>query len=332
MLELPEPRSTHQLTTFDRRTGVKVMMVEPGESRIVGEATGPGYLARLWLTFPGWFWAHWEPDRLVDQQILKNLIIRIHVDGSPEPQIAAPVADLFGIGLGRVQNFSSLWIGMSSGGFYLALPMPFHESLRIEVDNRDPEQRVDLFLNALYQRAALGSDVPTLHAAFSTGRHRGDEPLELADIHGTGRYVGCTLSCQAEPRNYLGFLEAPEHIWIDGADDAQIVGTGMEDYFLGGWYFREGPFTGPEHGLPVKNALDSAVAMYRFHNRDAIWFQSRLRMAFVNPWSQDRVRPYAHSSVAFYYLDRPTPVPTVANIASLDCWYRTSSTDHQSWP
>lgn len=332
MLELPTPRATRQLTTYDPETGVKVIMVEPGESRTVGTLAGPGYLARLWLTFPGWFWAHWEPERLVDQQILKNLIIRIHIDGSSEPQLAAPAADLFGIGLAQVKSFASLWLGMSSGGFYLALPMPFQESLRIEVDNLDTHQRVDLFLNAIYQQGDLLPGTPVLHGAFTTGRHQGDDPLELVDVSGTGRYVGCTLACQGEPRNYLGFLEAPEHFWLDDAESPQIIGTGMEDYFLGGWYFREGSFIGPEHGVPVKDALDSAVALYRMHDRDAVWFQSRLRMAFVNPWSADRLRPFAHSAVVFYYLDRATAVPAVPAREQLACWYRTRSTDHQSIP
>jgi hypothetical protein len=67
----------------------------------------------------------------------------------------------------------------------------------------------------------------------------------------------------------------------------RIVGTGLEDYFLGGWYFREGPFIGPYHGVPVKDTLNASVAMYRVHEADAIRFQERLKFAFVNQWSPD---------------------------------------------
>ena len=59
------------------------------------------------------------------------------------------------------------------------------------------------------------------------------------------------------------YLEAPEYIYLDDDwDRARIFGTGLEDYFMGGWYFREGTFAGPYHGLPIKDTLESSVAMY----------------------------------------------------------------------
>jgi hypothetical protein len=113
----------------------------------------------------------------------------------------------------------------------------------------------------------------------------------------------------------------------------RIVGTGLEDYFLGGWYFREGPFIGPYHGVPVKDTLNASVAMYRVHEADAIRFQERLKFAFVNPWSPDRLSPFCFSSVAFLYLDRAEGQRTsMPSVKELLCWYRIRNTDHQSIP
>lgn len=261
------------------------------------------------------------------------MIIRIYIDDATDPQVCAPVADLFGCGLAEVPSFAARWLGMSSGGFYLAFPMPFRSSLRIEVENRHPTMSTDIFCNALYQSVAeLEDSVPTFHAFFATGRSTGAEPLLLADVTAGGRYVGCTLACQGEQRNYLSFLEAPEHVVLDGEAEPRIVGTGMEDYFLGGWYFREGPFTGPDHGVPVKGALSSSVAMYRTHELDAIHFDRAFRMTFESPWSADRLRPYAHSSVAFFYLDRCVAAPPIPPTTDLLCWHRMRDTDHQSIP
>jgi hypothetical protein len=113
----------------------------------------------------------------------------------------------------------------------------------------------------------------------------------------------------------------------------RIVGTGLEDYFLGGWYFREGTFAGPYHGLPIKDTLNASVAMYRAHEADAIRFEQRLKFAFVNPWSPDRLKPFCFSSVAFLYLDTPegqgAPIPSAKELL---CWYRIRNTDHQSIP
>ncbi|SDS68616.1 Protein of unknown function [Microlunatus soli] len=311
-----------------------MLTLEPLTRADVGTITGPGYVAKLWLTFPGWFWAHWEPERPVDQRVLKTLIVNVYLDGAEQPQISAPVGDLFGIGLCRMASFAANAFGMSSGGFYLNLPMPFRSSLRIEVRNVDPDFATDVFCNVLYQRVdELPDDVPSLHGFFHTGRQSGSEPLLLAELTGSGRYLGCTLSCQGERPNYLSYLEAPEHVFIDDNWTApQIVGTGLEDYFLGGWYFREGPFIGPSHGVPVKDTLDSSVAMYRMHDLDAIRFDRRFRMTFESPWDADRLAPFAHSSVAFFFLDHPQAAPSIPLLDELLCWYRTVDSDHQSIP
>ena len=135
-------------------------------------------------------------------------------------------------------------------------------------------------------------------------------------------------------RGYLSFLEAPEHVHVDAGDGApNIVGTGLEDYFLGGWYFREGPFVGPFHGLISKDALNASVAMYRVHEADAIRFNQRLSFAFVNPWSPDRLKPFAYSSVAFLYLAGSSGQGiTLPGVDDLVCWYRIPTSDHQSIP
>lgn len=336
MIGLSTPVRTGQLTTFDRSTARKVITLPAGSTRTIGEADGPGYLARIWVTFPGWFYAHWEPERPVDQSMLRSVILKITCDGAEHPQIAAPIADLCGVGLGWAANFAARRLGMSSGGFYLQFPIPYAEHVRVEVANVHPEHETDVFCNVLYQTVTeLPPGTPQLHTVASAGRNAGDQDLVLADLEGRGRYVGCTVSMQGERRNNLVFLEPPEQITIDDdADDApRIVGTGTEDYFLGGWYFREGTFAGPDHGVPIKHALDSSVAMYRIHEEDAIHFDQRFRMAFVPTLPPERLQPYAWSAVAFCYLDPAGP--PVAEPAPTELqwpWYRHRDTDHQSLP
>jgi hypothetical protein len=334
MLQLPHPTSTRQLTTFDRATRQKTVAAPIGSRVTVGEARGTGYIAKLWMTFPGWFWQHWAPDWPISQTILKTLILRITFDDAAEPQVVAPVGDFFGIGLCEVVSFASEYLGMSSGGFYCSFPMPFRRSFRIEVENLDERVPTEVFFNVLYQAVdTLPDDTPTFHAQFRTGANSGPPPIVIAEAEGRGRYVGCTLSCQGDAPNYLSFLEAPEFFYVD--DDwaeARIVGTGLEDYFLGGWYFREGAFAGPHHGVPVKDALRSSVAMYRVHDRDAIYFDRRLRFAFENPWSPERLQPFRHSSVAFLYLDHLAAAPALPPREDLLCWRRIRDCDHPSIP
>lgn len=326
---------SRQLSTFDPERRTKTARIECGQKVEIGSVEGHGVVTALWLTFPGWFWQHWNTEAPIDASILKTLILRIYFDGATRPSVEAPAGDLFGSGLCEPANFASRYLGMSSGGFFLRFPMPFRQGFRIEVENLDTTINTDVFLNALYQECdELPDELGCFHAQFRTGHNPGPEPLPLCAFEGQGRYAGCTLSMQGQDLNTMYFLEAPEYVWID--DDGErpgIVGTGLEDYFMGGWYFREGPFCGPLHGVPVKDSLRATIAMYRVHEADAIHFRRRLRMDFVNPFDPERLRPFAHSSVAFAYLDTPEgqglPLPDRERLL---VWYRRRDVDHQSIP
>ena len=327
--------TTHQLTTFDLATKSKVVNV-PREQRVsLREVRGQGYIAQLWITFPGWFWQHWDVKQPTSQTLLKTLILRIYWDGQDRPAVECPVGDFFGNGLCEISNFTSRYFGMSSGGFYCKFPMPFRTSFRVEFENLDEHIDTYIFANILYQ---LTDEPPPetgyFHAQFRTGRNPGPEPMPVLEAHARGHYVGTVVSAQGEDHHYLSFLEAPEYVHVDDDwETPRLVGTGLEDYFLGGWYFREGVFTGELHGVPSKDALNSSVAMYRVHEADAVRFQRRIRFAFVNPWEPDRLKPFACSSAAFCYLDTPAgqgePLPGRSDLL---CWYRIRDTDRLSIP
>lgn len=326
---------TQQLTTFHLPTRSKTIAIPRGKRVSLPEVTGQGYITQLWITFPGWFWQHWNPQAPISQSILKTLILRIYWDGEASPAVQVPVGDFFGNGLCEASNFTSRYFGMSSGGFFCKFPMPFTKGFRIEFENMDEQIETQVFANVLYQLTdAPLTDSGYFHAQFHTGPNTGPEPIPILEAQGRGHFVGCTLSAQAEEKHYLSFLEAPEYVWIDDDwDTPRIVGTGLEDYFLGGWYFREGTFTGEQHGVPSKNALNSSIAMYRTHDTDAIRFNNRIRFQFVNPWEPDRLKPFVYSAAAFYYLDTPQgQEPEIPGVKDLLCWYRVQDTDSLSIP
>jgi hypothetical protein len=327
--------TTGQLTTFNLNRKSKTILIPRGKKVTVGEVKGTGYIAQFWLTFPGWFWQHWNPKAAINQSILKTLILRIYWDGAAQPAVAVPVGDFFGAGLCEVASFASRYFGTSSGGFFCKWPMPFRKGFRIELENVDENLDTDVFCNVLYQLTEpLPEGLGWFHTQFHTGFNKGPEPVQIAEAKGRGHYAGCLLYMQGEERNYLSFLEAPEYVYLDADwETPRIVGTGLEDYFLGGWYFREGPFIGPLHGVPVKDTLNASVAMYRAHEADVIRFEQRLKFAFVNPWSPDRLKPFCFSSAAFLYLDTPEGQgPAIPTAKDLLCWYRIRNTDHQSIP
>ena len=67
-------------------------------------------VTRLWLTFPGWFWQHWNPNAEIDTTLLRCLILRIYFDGNPFPSLESPVGDFFGVGTANTAStFRDFW-------------------------------------------------------------------------------------------------------------------------------------------------------------------------------------------------------------------------------
>ena len=226
---------SRQFTTFDLNTKIKAHLVGPGEKSVLVDHTSPGVITRMWFTINGWFWENWDlsKERWPDPTILKMLILRIYWDGEDYPSVECPIGDFFGIGHCEYKHYMSKYIGMSSGGFYCYFPMPF-KKVRIEVENLHHRLTTSVFLNANYdQLESLPEGMGRFHCLYNAGTNPGYEPLTILQTKGHGHFIGCSLSMQSWLPNYLGYLEAPEFIYIDTEDKSvpTIVGSGLEDYF-----------------------------------------------------------------------------------------------------
>lgn len=329
------PGVSRQLTTFNLDKRTKTKRLPFGERVTIGEVQGAGFISRIWLTFPGWFFPHWNITAPIDQTILKSLILRIYWDGAKTPAVEVPAGDFFGAGQAEFNSFTSLFVGTSSGGFFSYWPMPYAKGFRIEMENRHPTMRGEVFLNINYQELDLmPAGAGYFCTQFRTGRRQGSESALVLETEGSGHYAGVMLHMQGEPVHYLSFLEAPEYVYIDDDwDRPRFAGTGLEDYFNGGWYFREGEFAGPLHGVPLKDPLRSMVTMYRLHADDAIAFDRRIKFEFVNPWDPERLKPYWYASTAYWYGQSPEPgQPPLADQKGVLSQYRFRDRDHVSIP
>jgi hypothetical protein len=327
-----------QLTTFNNKTKQKAFPIQPGEKKILVQHDSPGIITRIWMTTSGWFWENWDvrEEKWPDTTILKKLILRIYWDDNKFPSVEAPIGDFFGVGHCEYKHFVSKYLGMSSGGFYCYFPMPFNK-VKIEVENLHVKSIPHVFLNANYTSYdVLPSDAGRFHCMYNSGTNAGSEPQYIMKTKGKGHFVGCCLSMQSWLPNYLGYLEAPEYIFID--DDFEeknpsIVGTGLEDYFNGGWYFRDGEFNAPLHGVPLKDPLRSMISMYRFHESDAIYFDKSFTMLFQSPRPPEHTREFKFSSTAYWYQQSASELlyklPSKDKLVDL---YRIRDTDHQSIP
>ncbi|MEZ4298535.1 MAG: DUF2961 domain-containing protein [Polyangiaceae bacterium] len=55
-----------------------------------------------------------------------------------------------------------------------------------------------------------------------------------------------------------------------------MTGTGLEDYFSAGFYFKGAPFCTPTHGCTARSLLLARASAYRFHTDDPIAFEESL--------------------------------------------------------
>ncbi len=268
-----------QSSSYDRSGGNKdFISLAPGESATLMETDGSGCIVRAWITTQDW------PDpgrfRVNRDFILRKLLLRAYWDGEDEPSIDCPLGDFFGAGFAEYQEYHALVMGMSSGGFYCYFPMPFRTGCRIEIVNQSDELVPHFYYAFQYlEMHALDEDVGRFHAKWRRATTVKGKPYTILEAGGHGHFSGCILSMQQAPwKEGFDYLEGDEQIYIDGESVPSIHGTGTEDYFNGGWYFINGPFAAPYHGVILKDEMRGRVIAYRFHIADPIPFEQSIRV------------------------------------------------------
>lgn len=66
--------------------------------------------------------------------------------------------------------------------------------------------------------------------------------------------------------------------YVDGAETPILLSSGLEDYFLGTYYFNRGKYANDVAGLTHLDKKDASFSAYRFHDEDPIFFANGLRL------------------------------------------------------
>jgi hypothetical protein len=269
--------------------------IAAGDSAVLLDLEGPGVVRRLWLTVAS-----------RDPHYLRRIALRMYWDGEASPSVNVPLGDFFGNGFDR-RHYAALPMGVSSGGFYLYLPLPFRDHARIVAVNGTGRAVDAFYFNADVEVVdALPEPLATFHAVWHRDRRTTDpRPHTVLEATGSGRLVGMTLNAESLTGSYE-FLEGDEIWTVDG--EARGQGTGTEDYFNGGWYFEAGPFAAPWHGVVVKDDARGRIAAYRWHVPDPVNFRDSIRVELEHGHANREVADYA--TVAYWYQTephRPTP-------------------------
>lgn len=269
-----------------------------GKTAVLFATNGPACLQELRIRL------EFERETKVTEQnrALRSLVLRIFWDGLSTPSVEVPLGDFFCNGV-RSRTFNSLALGHINGEYICRFPMPFAKFMSMELDNPDPA-RVSVKAEAIIQ--PLGSwpdNLNYFHAAWNQSA-AGGRPHEILKAAGPGHYVGCYLLAIGTDGSW-NILEGDESIYRDDEVMPSMHGTGLEDYFNGGWYYSSGIFDRPLSGAVEKSAI--RTGQYRLHVPDPVTFSRNLR-ANIEFGDGNKSRGYM-SSVAYWYAKKPGPTP-----------------------
>ncbi len=293
-----------QVSSYDTTGGNNDRInIKSGQNAVIMDMDGPGVITRIWVTIDS-----------RDPHFLRRIVFRMYWDNEPDPSVEVPVGDFFGTGFGY-RHYTSLYTGMSSGGYYCFFPMPFNKHARIEVENGTGQEIYAFYYHIDVQKHEKPfEEMACFHALWNREiRTQPDRNYTVLEAEGRGHFVGLAMSMQGYDAG-LGFLEGDEMVYVDGETFPSVYGTGTEDFFTSGWYFSNGTYSAPVHGLIIKDDSLSRIAAYRFMTGDAIPFRKSIRFTIEHGHANSEVSDYA--STAYWYQEEPhKPFPELPDPA-----------------
>ena len=265
-------------TAAGGRKGAPFRVIQPGERVVLADLSGPGTITHFWATLN-------PTDFSPSAEFLRSQLLEIFYDGLAEPSVSVPALDFFGAVHGLLGSYGSALTTINEGrGLASRIPLPFHESARVEWVNASDKPAILYYqIDFLLGSVADGSGI--LHAAF-----RRENPTTLLQDfvvtdgwQGPGRFLGWTGGVRVlDPTYWWG--EGEVKVYFDGEALPTICGTGTEDYLDSAWGL--GAFSAPETGVPLllrkKNSEaenpGSWVSFYRWHLSDPIVFARSLKV------------------------------------------------------
>lgn len=239
-------------------------VLAPDTATTVATLAGGGWLRGLRLDVPVAARAH--------------VALRIVVDG--ETAVDMPLVDYFATAATATLPARSALFGEDSGGtLYAWWPMPFAASAHVElVGSADLPMPI-----AIAGSFAVDPSPPPVaagrYAALLEDTCVAEGDVLLHADRGAGKLVGISARYRADGVASRIYLEGDERAAIDDAITPAWYGTGVEDFYAGGFYFDQGAFAGPLAGATEVDPDGTATtAAYRIMPTDALVYSSALRL------------------------------------------------------
>lgn len=300
---------------------VPATVIGPDTSITLAGLTGPGLIRKLNIRMND-----------ANDAELEGLRLQVFYDGWQTPAINVSIAHFFGAGKERAA-YRSIPLGTDSNdpnnGFYCYWPMPFHQSVLVQLYNATSvsipidSAKVEYEVKAIDRRACY------LHAVEnSCTRQSGQIYHTILSTTGRGHYMGELLYVEQDANSFY-MLEGDDVITVD--DTTTLNGTGLEDAYNGGAYYNwvavqpdepEGEYprsaTRPLNGiLYVHRQQDPNYAradQYRWRIADCVPFSRSIEVNIECRYAYNGSR---WRTVAFWY-QLPYPLEDLNDDRNID--------------
>jgi len=256
------------------------------------EHEGKGCLTHMWF---GGKWENYE-----------NLRIRVYVDGEDKASIDMEL--FLGHGIGYKDDFGP-WgtkrIGKTGqpSGIYNTYRIPFGKSVKVTAQLAPGDDKNKRFWYIIRGVEGLpvefsGVRLPET-ARLKLHKLEGYtaqtlEEFDLCDTKKPGMLYQVTVAAHSEKPT---FLESCVRAYLDGDEESMLLSSGLEDYFLGTYFFNRGMYHTDVAGLTHLNKDDHSFSAYRFHEEDPIFFAKGLRLTLCcgEHMEANRLKPKAET-------------------------------------
>ncbi len=227
----------------------------------------------------------------------EDMSIRVYVDG--EEQASIDMELFLGHGIGFKDSYAP-WgtelmgnMGRTSG-IYNTYKIPFTKKVRITAQlspNADVSEREPTFwwiirgtenLPVVFNGIRLPDDAKLKLYKLENYTAEPLEEFTMADVQGAGMLYQVSMEAKGlrdtDHWKDLSFMESCIRAYENGGTEPMFVSSGLEDYFLGTYYFNTGRYANKLAGLTHFDKEKREFSAYRFHVDDPIFFQDGLRL------------------------------------------------------
>jgi hypothetical protein len=241
---------------------------------------GKGCLTHMWF---GADWPGYEKTR-----------IRVYVDGEEKPSIDMQMGLGHGYGFGDpAAPWGSGKLGKTGhpSGVYNTYKIPFGNGVRVTAQRWKDSPDGAPFWWIVRGTENLPVTIAGVRLPEGTRLRlykledyiaKPFEEFNMCDVPGAGALYQVTIAADglrdSGDWKDISYLEAIVRAYMNGDEEPTELSSGLEDYFLGTYYFNRGRYANELAGLTHLDTKTNTFSAYRFHDDDPVFFQKGLRL------------------------------------------------------